>query len=348
MANALPASLVLPDPLTALPGLPIRAAQFGYLHECLNVATAELHIGQAVQQTWDDDVCSHAGATPVDGAMDPVPLARWRVPVPSDRHTALRIIVRAEADNLDDDAAIRFETVHAADALEQLLDESAIDDWTDLGLIDIDVDDDEPWEELRMLLDTDAGSTTATVAQVIALYEPLGSPLAAVSVSGAVPLGIGSAVAVDSPLPAVRGHQLIATVTALYARPRVVQAWSDLDSAYSGVHASQEGMPSHGVITVAPHGPGRAFHAELLVGDIAEDHAAEIRVKIERVGYRVAAEAADAETWLADDIDADRLEDARPEVELRARGPILKRTLLWDADVLEGPDWVRAFSIWGP
>ncbi len=345
MANALPASLILPDPLTALPGLPIRAAQFRYLHECLNVATAELHAGHAVQQTFDG-VCSHAGATPVDG--DPVPLAQWRVPVPSDRHTAIRIIVRAEADNGLDDATIRFETEHAADALEAVLDTAAIDDWTVVGLIDLDVDVDEPWEELRMYLRTDDVATTATVAQVIALYEPLSGPLAAVDVSEAVPLGIGGAVAVDRPLPAVRGHQLRDTLAALYARPRVVQAWSDLDSAYSGVHASQEGMPAHGVITVAPHGPGRPFRVELRAGGILADQAPQIRKKTWRPGHALEVDAADADSWVGFDVDAERLEDPRPEVELRARGPILERTVLWDPDLLEGPTWVRGFSVWGP
>lgn len=355
MANTLPGTIILPDPLAALPGLPIRAAQVRYLAECLNLATAELHAGVAIQQTWLDDVAAHGGAIPVDGEMADVPLARWRVPVPSSAHLGLRVMVRAEASDLDEVSTLTVTSTHAADSVSAVLDIDDLDEWTDLGTLDIAEDVDEPWEDVELYLETGDVSTTATVVQIVVWYAPLTSPLAAAAVSGAVPFGVLGSVAVDQPLPAVRGHQLRATLEALYARPRVMQSWSDLASDYSGVHASQEGMPAHAVITVAPAGPGREFTYAVRAGALADAVNADIVGREDQRGTRINADVGDADTWLVAGADAEDVVDDDPDLVVRVGGPVLTRTMLLERlvgdapdELAVGPSWVRAFSLWGP
>lgn len=252
MANTVPDPVILPDPFTLYPGQPLRATSARYLLGSLNAATAELHAGTAVCQQWEPGVCEHAGATPEDDDEEPIPLAFWRLPVPSDRHTTLRVIVRAERSNADNAATLTVRSVHAADEISAALATAAEDDFTTVGDLTIAVAEGEPWEDVRLYLSTAGGGTIARLYQIIAYYLPIESPMPAQTVSGAIPFGLGAAVDEDRPLPAARGHQIIETVNALHSRPRVVQAWSGLSAEYSGVDASNEAMPEHGVVSMAP------------------------------------------------------------------------------------------------
>lgn len=258
MANTVPAEVVLPDPLSFYPGQPLRATAIRYLLGSLNAATAELHASTVISQQWMSGVASHAGATPEDGDEVPIPLAFWRLPVSSDRHTILRILARAERSNDDNVATLTLRSRHAEDEVSVELDVDAEDDWIEVGELTIATGEDEDFEDVTAYLATAGAGTTARLYQLVATVKPLASPLPAQTVSGAVPFGLGASCDVDRPLPAARGHQIIDTLTALYARPRVMQSWSGLSAEYSGVDATSEAMPEHGVVSMSPAGRARS------------------------------------------------------------------------------------------
>ncbi|MEZ4436664.1 MAG: hypothetical protein R3F65_30045 [bacterium] len=348
MANVVPDPIVMPSPLAALPGQPIRAAQVRYLLGCLNACTAHLHAGQAIQQQWAEHVAAFSGPTPEDDDDERIPLAVWRVPLPSPRHAALRVLVRASKSSDAGEVGIFVESVHAGGVVDADPAVGGADAWIDCGLLPIEEDAEEPWEEVRVYAAT-TGGVVGRLHQVVACYEPLGSPLAPTMVGGCTPFDLGPSVAVGRPLSAVRGRQILTTLAALLERPRVVQAWSDLDPAYVGVHASQRGMPLHRVRTRGPRSPGKilTFHARV-ADDAPPSRAGDPSMSNSAVIYA----GAGAVEW------SDRPAEPRVAGLLfpPRGGPDLPITSFIEmsgprvnaGEVEAGPAWIRSLCIWGP
>ncbi len=270
MANNVESPPTLPDPNAFLPGIVLRGDVFELIPECLNNALSFHGAGFAFQQIWEDGICQSSDMSiPQDGGSNDIPIATWRIPIISDRHDSISIQVRGYHTALAIGGDVEFRSENAGDSVTAALGNgaAAADSWTDVGSLDIaDTGGGDGYEVITMYLVADMMAGFSEIVQVMAEYGPLADPLPAETITtndvAGIPFGLDTVTGPDRPLPAVRGHQMINTLTALYARPRVLLNWSGLDSSYTGVDAAHENPPAHGIRSAVVRLPFDVFDDE--------------------------------------------------------------------------------------
>lgn len=237
MANAFSTPPVLPDPLLDyLPGLIIKAPEIEEIYETLNYAIAEQHAEQVINQTFENEICYTDQVTfPVDGEDNPIPICEWDVPLISDKHTILNIYIRGYYTAAGNSGTIMFTSKGSGTfdiMLLPLEGEPEADDFSLQGTLDLaDLGEGFDTITLEMIVGNAAGK--AVITQVYAEIEPLASPLATSSHSGAVPFGTQVLSGPDYALPSSRAYQLIDTITTLNERNRVFMNASAINEAYN-------------------------------------------------------------------------------------------------------------------
>ncbi|RTL16453.1 MAG: hypothetical protein EKK55_24355 [Rhodocyclaceae bacterium] len=251
MANGYDIDPTLPDPDATLPGDPITATEIARLCGALNCANAWVGAQPAFQQSWQHGRCSHTGPAPEDEGETPIPIATWRVHVPTTLHRTLVFWLRAEKVGAGD-ASVTLRSRLGDVETTVALDVDAADEWSGPHTLDLDVDPEEIespnglwWDDVELYINT-ASPTVATVYQIAAEIAALDSPLPAELVEDAAglaapPLPTGTTAAAGRPLHAARGAQITAAMGATWPRWSHRMAWSTLADDYPATEAADHG-----------------------------------------------------------------------------------------------------------
>ena len=244
----------LGGPGLVLPGDAIQTSHWSALPARLNAGLAEIGATVVISQEWPGGQCRHAGAIPTAEAVA-IPIAVWAIPVPSDRHTALHIELRAWNTTALHEGRVTLRSQTTADEVTVVVGvgAGAGDVWTDAGALDI-----APAElgggeldVIEMYLETDDAGAVITVEQISAEIRDLSSPLAAqaLTTKGAVagPMGVDQ-LSDDAPLSTPTAFDLIDGDAHLRQRPNLAVTWSGLNPEYTGVGDADRWLPPHGVL----------------------------------------------------------------------------------------------------
>lgn len=124
-----------------------------------------------------------------------------------------------------------------------------------VGPVSLDISDAGSGFDQIYLTLQGTGTIACTVYKIMVSIDPLSSPLASGQFNGCTPMGLGTTVNADQPLPSSRGEEIIDTLESVFVRPRVHYAWSALvDGAVD--YTVLGTMPSWGVETYS-YGNGR-------------------------------------------------------------------------------------------
>jgi hypothetical protein len=216
----------IPSPDAVVAGKTIEAETVGKLTELVNFTHAHLGCSPVVSQGYVDTFA--VTGTPADYNC------LWRIPVPSNAHSTLVLLVKAKLNVASSAGSIVFE--------EQTNSNSATINITTTS---------STWYRQTLSVGAQAGEylelqATAisaglgTIIEYISVHwEPLTSPLAAgvvaakhTGASDITPLGATRSSA-DYPLSSARGVGLTYTLDELAHRPRVLFAWSGLQRVTS-------------------------------------------------------------------------------------------------------------------
>lgn len=251
MANGYDIDQSLPDPEATLPGDPITATEVSRLCGALNLANAWAGSHPAFQQSWPHGRCSHTGPAPEDEEETPIPVATWRVHVPTTAHRVLVFWLRAEKVGAGD-ASVTMRSRLGDVETTVALDVDAADTWSGPHTLDLEVDPEEIespfglwWDDVELYINA-TSPTVATVYQIAAEVAALESPLPAELVEdasgrGAPPLPTGITAASGRPLHAARGAHITAAMVSTWPRWSHRMAWSPLSDAYPATDEADHG-----------------------------------------------------------------------------------------------------------
>ena len=227
----------VPSPDAVVAGKTIEAETVGKLTERGNFTHAHLGCSPVVSQGYIDTFATTG--TPADYNC------LWRIPIPSNAHSTLVLLVKAKLNNAASAGSIQFEeqtnsttatiniTTTTATWYRQTLSVGA-----------------QAGEYLELQATAISAGLGTVIEYISVHWEPLTSPLAAgvvaakhTSSSDISPLGATRSSA-DYPLSSARGVALTATLTELSKRPRTLFAWSGLQRV-SSARAPSTMLPDH-------------------------------------------------------------------------------------------------------
>ena len=229
----------VPSPDAVVAGKTIEAETVGKLTELVNFTHAHLGCSPVVSQGYVDTFA--VTGTPADYNC------LWRVPIPSNAHSTLVLLVKGKLNNAASAGSIQFE--------EQTNSNTATINITSTS---------STWyrqtlsvgaqgAEYLELQATAISAGLGTIIEYISIHwEPLTSPLAAGVVSAKhtsspaediTPLGATRSTA-DHPLSSARGVSITRTLSELANRPRPLFSWSGLQRV-SSARAPKTMLPDH-------------------------------------------------------------------------------------------------------
>jgi len=237
MANT--ATYGVPDPARVASGQilqtsPDELAAAAAMH---NWFLAE-HGCSAISAGWPDGAFAHSGAK----ALGPT----IQVPVLSDRHSLVRVIVTYTAVGAAPAAIFTVGSVSGGDT--QATAALGAGGPLDVTLPDLTISTAAAFDDVTIEVESTAGQTV-TVHDVRIQIVPLSSPLAAEAVSGAAPLGVAAAGA-DMPHTARLNADMLEALPILRVRPRILWQWSGLGAI--GTDAMQEKILHRAMIQTWP------------------------------------------------------------------------------------------------
>lgn len=212
----------VPSPDAVVSGQTIESETIKKFTRIVNFTHAHLGCSPVVSQGYQGNVFLVTG-TPTDYNCI------WRVPVPSNAHQTVVILVKAKLNNVGTGSIVFTETENSNTATINITTNSAT--WYRATLST----GSQSNEYAEITAKAIHSSSTGTIIEYISLHWlPLTSPLAAGQVTqnhfGTLkisPLGEDRSGA-DNPLASARGKALVQTLRALAKRPRPLFAWSGL------------------------------------------------------------------------------------------------------------------------
>lgn len=238
MANSIPASGgTLPDPNKLATGQAVKSLEVGRIPSMLNYSLNFARCQPFVSQTWADGICRYenVGGTYTD-------VATWRVPLLTNVHTRLVIVIRAGAGGGTGTGNVRFTS--AGSGATYIFTVGATGFYftpfpTGLTTAAIAATD---YDEITMSFAASTGNEIIVDTVSIAPDILAAATLPAALIDGAEPFGIGTCFDPDYPLPASMGKRMITALEALKQRPRMLFCWSGLSAAvvtYTSGEASE-------------------------------------------------------------------------------------------------------------
>ena len=209
----------VPSSDATVSGQILAAETIGKLTGLINYTHAHLGCAPVISQGWPDAVFSTTG-TPADYNCT------WRIPIPSNAHGVLVLLVRAS--NQTSNGALIFEEQTNSNTTSVSINAGSSTWFRDTLSVGA-----QAGTYLELQATATSGGGTTFVDYISVHWEPLASPLAAGEVAAKhtpdpiTPLG-ASRSAADKPLSSARGKKLIGTLAALASRPRPLLAWSGL------------------------------------------------------------------------------------------------------------------------
>ena len=226
MANSfiLPTSgaAAVPSPDAVVSGQTIESETIKKFTRIVNFTHAHLGCSPVVSQGYQGAVFSVTG-TPTDYNCI------WRVPVPSNAHQTVVILVKAKLNNVGTGSIVFTETENSNTATINITSNTAPGYRAALST------GSQSNEYAEITAKAIHSGSTGTIIEYVSLHWlPLTSPLAAGQVTQnhfgtlkITPLGEDRSGA-DNPLASARGKALVQTLRALAKRPRPLFAWSGL------------------------------------------------------------------------------------------------------------------------
>ena len=217
----------VPSPDAVVSGQVIESETIEKLTQLVNFTHAHLGCSPVVSQGYQGAVFSVLG-TPADYNCI------WRVPVPSDAHQTLVILVKAKLNNVGTGSIVFTEAENSNTATVNIT--SNVATWYRATLSTGSQSNDYAEITAKAI---HSGSTGTIIEYISLHWLPLTSPLAAGQVDQhhfgtlqITPLGENRSGA-DYPLASARGKNLVQTLRALAKRPRPLFAWSGLQRVAS-------------------------------------------------------------------------------------------------------------------
>lgn len=217
----------VPSPDAVVSGQTVASETIEKLTQLVNFTHAHLGCSPVVSQGFQDSVFSVI-VKPSD------PNCIWRIPVPSDAHQTLVLLVKARLNNVGSGSIKFTENENGNTATISIT--SNVSTWYRATMSTGSQSND--YLEIDALA-SHTGSTGTIIDYISIHWLPLTSPLAAGQVDQnhysnlkITPLGEDRSGA-DYPLASARGKNLVQTLRALAKRPRPLFAWSGLQEVAS-------------------------------------------------------------------------------------------------------------------
>jgi len=230
MARSFSTTLQYPSPNAFAAGLRVKddtGDDFEAIADHTNRLYAAGRCHGVYQQYWSD---ADTNTWSVSGTAYPAtPEIVIVIPKLSDRHTVVRVLVRAhKTDGAADNGTVRFVSKNGGDTEEVTIDQNGAQ-WYPTGAtsrLDVDWDGDDK-EEITIDAKIAAGANMV-ITSVKVEYQALTSPLAVPASTDPFVATDSTEVDADSPLAADIGRQWIANLNEIKPRHRVYMSWSRL------------------------------------------------------------------------------------------------------------------------
>ena len=221
MANTVPATLVLCDPLQLSTDRVLRAQQAERLAGVQNWLLSELRAAPLVSQSWDGGICAFE-----DAVGTYTRACRWRVPVVSDALTTIRVIIYAAARVAGAGGNVRLSSAGGASIVTIPVAAGGAAWYQGTFTSGVVASD---YDEIDMLL---SAVTNAEVVVHSITLQPdpvvaMGAALPAALIDGVEPMGI-LAQGADYPMSAAMAIRMRDAAEEMLSRPRVLFNWSGL------------------------------------------------------------------------------------------------------------------------